>query len=322
MLVFSKSRVKKCRNIRRHWRWDMTAMIWDMVYKLLILQWSHYVSRVKVKSLCHNRGLRPQSADHDAISLPMNQINLTRSWCAPHTHTNTLFGLTFHAHHPRRAMCQSGWNRKQRVQYDSLLMWLKSSCVPWPERRCGCWRARPAPAEGPGCRPRPSWAEAEARSRPPTDDTSSGPSACSPRTSDPQPSPASKRSRQGRVTRSNRREIEVCRIQLKYFLLGYLSNTLHGAAYFMGHALKAVQVPTGDFGDNVVQAGLETGCCFLWHSVLDLGQGDSQSQFGGNKCQRIPGKCNGIRTWQKKWKHTSQVSWQEGSNSSTLPSLI
>lgn len=88
-------------------------------------------------------------------------------------------------------------------------------------------------------------------------------------------------------------------IYLFLFLVN-LSNTLHGTADFMGHALKAVQVPAGDFGDNVVQTGLETGRCFLWHSVLDLGQRDAQSQFGGYKCQRITETHNHIKTWKKR----------------------
>lgn len=67
-----------------------------------------------------------------------------------------------------------------------------------------------------------------------------------------------------------------------------LSNTFHGAADFVRHALEAVQVPARDFSDDVVQAGLETGCCFLRHGVFDLGQRDAKSQFGGNECQRIP----------------------------------
>lgn len=72
------------------------------------------------------------------------------------------------------------------------------------------------------------------------------------------------------------------------YVLVDLSDTLHGTAYFVRHALKAVQVPARDFGDDVVQTGLETGRCFLGHGVFDLGQGDAQSQFGSNECQRIP----------------------------------
>lgn len=47
------------------------------------------------------------------------------------------------------------------------------------------------------------------------------------------------------------------------YILVNLSNTLHGTAYFVRHALKAVQVPAGNFSNNVVQTGLETGRCFL-----------------------------------------------------------
>lgn len=39
----------------------------------------------------------------------------------------------------------------------------------------------------------------------------------------------------------------------------HLSDALHGAAYFRGYALKAVQVPAGDLGHNVVQTGLKAG---------------------------------------------------------------
>lgn len=68
----------------------------------------------------------------------------------------------------------------------------------------------------------------------------------------------------------------------------HLSDTLHGTANFMGHALKAVQIPAGDFGDDVVQTGLKAGGGFLRYSVLDVGQVDAQSQLSSNKSQGIP----------------------------------
>ena len=62
----------------------------------------------------------------------------------------------------------------------------------------------------------------------------------------------------------------------------------------MGHALKAVQVPAGDLGDDVVQTGLKAGRGLLRYSVLDFRQGDAQSQFSSNKSQGIP-----VRHWPK-----------------------
>lgn len=73
-------------------------------------------------------------------------------------------------------------------------------------------------------------------------------------------------------------------------ILPHLSDTLHGTAYFMGHAMEAVQVPAGDLGDNVVETGLEAGCGLLRYGVLDLGQGDTQSQLSGDKSQGIPAR--------------------------------
>lgn len=67
----------------------------------------------------------------------------------------------------------------------------------------------------------------------------------------------------------------------------HLPHTLHGAADLPRHALEAVQVPSGDLGDDVVQAGLEAGCGLLRHGVLDVGQRDAQGKFGGHKRQRV-----------------------------------
>lgn len=55
----------------------------------------------------------------------------------------------------------------------------------------------------------------------------------------------------------------------------------------MGHALEAVEVPAGDLGDDVIQAGFEAGRGLLRYGVLDLWQGDAQRQFSSNKSQRI-----------------------------------
>lgn len=67
----------------------------------------------------------------------------------------------------------------------------------------------------------------------------------------------------------------------------HLSDTFHGTADFMGHALKTVQIPAGDFGDDVVQTGLKAGGGFLRYSILDVRQVDAQSQLSSNKSQGI-----------------------------------
>lgn len=70
----------------------------------------------------------------------------------------------------------------------------------------------------------------------------------------------------------------------------HLSHTLHRAANFSGHALKAVKIPAWNLGDNVVQTGLKAGSGLLRYSILDIWQRYSQSQLSSNKCQRVPGR--------------------------------
>lgn len=70
----------------------------------------------------------------------------------------------------------------------------------------------------------------------------------------------------------------------------------------MGHALEAVQVPAGDLGDDVVQAGLKAGGGLLWYGVLYLRQGDAQSQLSGNERQGIP--VTDLKAEQVEWSRT------------------
>lgn len=136
--------------------------------------------------------------------------------------------------------------------YFLLMLWKIS--VPWQGRRYGCWRVQLAPVAGPGCQPRLSWVAAGAQSHPLTDDTSSGPSAYFPQRCGPLPSPES-RSREGMTEQYGCVRTVNKPVNESVFIHGsfsHLSDTLHGTAYFMGHALKAVQVPAGDLSDNVV----------------------------------------------------------------------
>lgn len=64
----------------------------------------------------------------------------------------------------------------------------------------------------------------------------------------------------------------------------HLSHTLHGAPNAVGGVLEAVQIPAGDLGHNVIQAGLKAGRGFPCHHVLDFWQGNPQGNFGSNEC--------------------------------------
>lgn len=51
----------------------------------------------------------------------------------------------------------------------------------------------------------------------------------------------------------------------------HLSHTLHGASNPVGGALKAVQIPAGYLGNDIIQAGLKAGRGVSCHHVFDFG---------------------------------------------------
>ena len=64
-------------------------------------------------------------------------------------------------------------------------------------------------------------------------------------------------------------------------------------ANFGADARELAQVPSGDLDDAVVEAGLETRGGAAGDRVLELGEGLSERELGGDVGERVPGGLGG-----------------------------
>jgi hypothetical protein len=70
----------------------------------------------------------------------------------------------------------------------------------------------------------------------------------------------------------------------------YLSYTLHTAAQQATDAIKLLQIPSWNFNNNIIQAGLEASARDFGDGILDLVQWDAETEFGSDECQWVSGR--------------------------------
>ncbi|KAF3384345.1 hypothetical protein F1880_003105 [Penicillium rolfsii] len=72
-----------------------------------------------------------------------------------------------------------------------------------------------------------------------------------------------------------------------------LTNRLHGRAKLSGNTSELLQIPARDLDHTVIKRGLKAGASRLGDRVLDLVQGDTQTQLSGNEGKRVTGSLGG-----------------------------